>query len=199
MSSQWIIRRHKPVKNSHSKIFINKCQFYYFEDKELLPENRINNWSPWSSNKQRSEIWSLNNCHTEKFWINDHERIPTLILKLFVVLWGRYRPYIQNLWLISWGSKSPRLHYYIFSPDLRINHGFLLVIDKRVHQETLFYELLPLWLFILQVPVVVIRHNNSIRIIRQLHYEAIIVAHHSPSLNSPRWGENQDLLFFQLA
>lgn len=75
----------------------------------------------------------------------------------------------------------------------------LLVIDKRVHQQPLIDELLPLGFLVGQVPVVVIGHDDPVRLESQLHDEPVVVAHHSPSLHSPRRREHQDLLLLKLA
>ena len=66
----------------------------------------------------------------------------------------------------------------------------LLVIHKGEHEQPLLDALLPLRPFSLEVTVGVIGHDHSLRLVRQLHDEAVVIADHSLAPNSPRWRED---------
>lgn len=90
-----------------------------------------------------------------------------------------------NILAVSWTVKSS----YSEGSDFA-----LLVIYKRVHQQTLINEFLPLWLFVGQVAIVVIGHDDAVWLIGQFDNETVIVAHNTASLNTARRGEDQDLI-----
>lgn len=73
----------------------------------------------------------------------------------------------------------------------------LLVIDKGIHEQPLIDELLPLWFLICQVSVVIVGDDDAVGLVRQLHNEAVIIANHTTALDTPRWGEHQNLLLLQ--
>lgn len=83
-------------------------------------------------------------------------------------------------------------------PDRKPASVSILVIDEAVHQEPFLNELLPLWFLVLQVPVVVVGDDDAVRITGQLDNETVIITNNTSALNTTRWGEDQDLLFFQL-
>lgn len=74
----------------------------------------------------------------------------------------------------------------------------LLVIDKTVHEKPFLNELFPLWLFVLQISIVIVRHDDAVRIARQFNNKPIIITDDAPSLHSPRRSEDKDFLFLQL-
>lgn len=73
----------------------------------------------------------------------------------------------------------------------------LLVVDKGIHEQTLIYELLPLGLLVGQVPVVVVRDDDAVRLIRQLDDEAVVIADHAAALDAPRWSEDEGFFLLE--
>lgn len=88
-------------------------------------------------------------------------------------------------------------------PTDNLNIGLLernaLVIHKRIHQQPLLYKLLPFWLFNLKVSVVIIGHNDAIRIKSQFDYEPVIIADNPPALDSSGWCEDENLFLLQFS
>lgn len=72
-------------------------------------------------------------------------------------------------------------------------HAYLVVIDKRIHEQPLVDELLPLGLLVSQVSVVIVGDDDAVRLVGQLDDEAVVIANHSPTLDTPRRSEDQDL------
>lgn len=69
----------------------------------------------------------------------------------------------------------------------------LLVIGKRVHQEPLLNELFPLGVLRLQVSVVVVGHDDSVWLHRQLDDVSVIVTHHPLAVHTAGRRVHQDL------
>lgn len=74
----------------------------------------------------------------------------------------------------------------------------LLVINKRIHQQSLLDAFLPLRPFPLQVTVGVVGHDHSFRLVGQLDNETVVVANYPLSTNTPGRGEDNDFAFFKL-
>lgn len=71
------------------------------------------------------------------------------------------------------------------------------VTDERVHEQSLLNEPFPLGVFILEIPVVVIGNNDSVFLISNFHYVAIVVANHPLAFHLPRGCVDEDRLLFQ--
>lgn len=96
--------------------------------------------------------------------------------------------------LRCWSWLGPKCLNSRFSNTIHL----LPVTHKRVHEKSLLNKPFPLGVFILEIPVVVIGNNDSIPLIGNLHYVAIIVANHPLAFHLP-WGcVDQDRLLFQL-
>lgn len=74
----------------------------------------------------------------------------------------------------------------------------LLVVGKGVHQQPLLDELLPLGVLSLQVSVVVVGHDNAVRVDGQLDDVAVVVAHHPLPVDGAGRRVHQDLSPLQL-
>lgn len=74
----------------------------------------------------------------------------------------------------------------------------LLVISECIHQQPLLYELLPLGVLHLQVTVVVVGHNDAVRVEGQLDNVAVIIAHHPLTVHAAGRRVHKDLLPLQL-
>ena len=64
------------------------------------------------------------------------------------------------------------------------------VINKRVHEEPVLDEALPLRLLALQVTVRVVGHDDAVRVVRQLDDEAVVITHYSFASHAARWREH---------
>lgn len=74
----------------------------------------------------------------------------------------------------------------------------LLVVSEGVHQQPLLYELFPLGILGLQVTVVVVGHDDAVRVEGQLDDVPVIVAHHPLTVNAAGRRVHQDLPPLQL-
>lgn len=74
----------------------------------------------------------------------------------------------------------------------------LHVIGKCVHQQPVLDELLPLGLLHLQVAVVVVGHDDAVRVVSQLDYVAVVIAHDPFAINTARRRVHQDVPLLQL-
>lgn len=72
------------------------------------------------------------------------------------------------------------------------------VVHKGEHEQSLLDEPFPLWVFTLQVPVVVIGDNDAILLVGHLHNVAVIVANDSLAADLAGRGVHQHSLPLQL-
>lgn len=75
---------------------------------------------------------------------------------------------------------------------------YSLIIDERVHQKSLLNETLPLWTFSLEISIRVVGHNDAVGVVRQFHYETVVIANHTFSSHPSGWREYKKLSPLQL-
>lgn len=74
----------------------------------------------------------------------------------------------------------------------------LHIVGERVHEQPFLDELLPLGILQLQVAVVIVGHDDAVRVVGQLDDVAVVVTHHSLAVDAARGRVHQDVPALQL-
>ena len=141
-------------------------------------------------------------------WLNTH--IYTNVLKLIVKFTqkgvyktslkgvNKYLTLTQSLHKFYIPKKTPKNKLQRENREEAWSGWDLLIVDEGVHEQALLDALPPFGPLRLQVLVGVVGHDHGAQLVRQLHDEAVVVAHHPLPPDAARRREHQDLPLLQL-